>query len=172
MLALVAIEGERSGYDLLKQVQRSIGHIWAPAKSQLYGVLRRLVEDRQAKSRRVAQSHRPDKTLYRITRAGEQTLTEWLESVEPGDAQAFYLKLFVGGLTSPKVLIAQVEQFERDTQATLAEYRAVEPTNTRRGHDYYHYLLLRLGIERAEHSLRWAEGVRRELEKRARGARK
>ena len=35
VLALLAIEGEQSGYDLLKQASRSIGQVWAPAKSQL-----------------------------------------------------------------------------------------------------------------------------------------
>jgi hypothetical protein len=39
----------------------------------------------------------------------------------------------------------------------------IEPTNTRRGHDYYHYLLLRLGIERRELYLRWADDVLGEL---------
>ena len=45
VLALLALNGEQSGYDLLKHVTRSIGHIWAPAKSQLYALLPRLVQD-------------------------------------------------------------------------------------------------------------------------------
>jgi hypothetical protein len=60
-------------------------------------------------------------------------------------------------------LIEHYEQFVRDQQARLEELRAIEPTNTRREHDYYHYFLLRLGIERAEQSVDWAEGVLREL---------
>ncbi len=43
MLGLLA-EGDRSGYDLLKRAERSVAHMWAPAKSQLYAVLPRLVE--------------------------------------------------------------------------------------------------------------------------------
>ena len=35
VLALLAIEGERSGYDLLKGVTHAIGHIWSPARSGL-----------------------------------------------------------------------------------------------------------------------------------------
>src|SRR6185503_12547690 len=42
VLALLAIEGECSGYDLLKLAQKSVGHVWAPAKSQLYATLGRL----------------------------------------------------------------------------------------------------------------------------------
>jgi hypothetical protein len=45
----------------------------------------------------------------------------------------------------------------------LAVLRAIEPTNSRRGHDAYHYFLLRLGIDRSELQLRWADWVVEEL---------
>ncbi len=164
MLALLAIEGEQSGYDLLKLMSRAIGHIWTPAKSQLYSVLPRLARDGLAERRQVVQSTRPDKQLYRITIEGRATLDDWLETVEPGSVEPFFLKLFVGGLTSPDVLIRHLEQFRSDTEARLDELRAIEPTNTRTGNDFFHYFLLRLGIERAEQSLAWAEWVTTELE--------
>ena len=163
MLALLAIEGEHSGYDLFKRVAKAIGYVWSPARSQLYAVLPRLVEARLASSRRVAQETRPDKQLYAITEAGREAVSDWLETVEPGDPATFYLKLFVGGLAGPETAIRQVEQFRRDAEERLAVLRAIEPTNSRRGHDAYHYFLLRLGIERAELQLRWADWVLDEL---------
>ena len=163
MLALLAIEGERSGYDLLKFVRKAIGYVWAPAKTQLYTVLPRLVRDGLAHSRRIGQTTRPDKQLYRIARAGRRALDAWLEEVVPGDADTFHLKLFVGALTTHDVLIAHVEQHRRDIAARLAELRRIEPTNTGRGHDRYHRYLLELGIGRAEHDLRWADRVLRSL---------
>jgi DNA-binding PadR family transcriptional regulator len=163
VLALLAIEGERSGYDLTKQVAASIGYICVPAKSQLYVLLKRLVEARLARSRRVRQADRPDKQLYVITPAGRAALDAWMEAVVPGDRDAFALKLFVGGLASGETLVAQVEQFQADVRSRLDEYRRIEPTNTRTGHDRYHWFLLRLGIERAELDLRWADDVLRDL---------
>jgi len=162
-LALLAIEGERSGYDLVKLVGHAIAHVWSPARSQLYAVLPRLVADGLASSRRVVQQARPDKQLYRITDDGRAHLDAWLRTVEPGATDTFFLKLFVGGLTTDDVLIEHVEQFREDTAARLDELKAIEPTNTREGHDYYHWFLLRLGIERAELALRWADGVLAEL---------
>ena len=53
VLSLLAIEGENSGYDLLKYVQKAIGYVWAPARSQLYSLLPRLVKDGYARSRSV-----------------------------------------------------------------------------------------------------------------------
>jgi hypothetical protein len=61
------------------------------------------------------------------------------------------------------VLIEHVEWFRRQAEAQLAEYRRIEPTNTRVGNDYYHYFMLRLGIERAEQSLLRADWVLAEL---------
>jgi DNA-binding PadR family transcriptional regulator len=164
VLALLAIEGERSGYDLLKLVSKAIGYVWAPARSQLYTVLPRLARDGLAEQRRVVQTTRPDKLLYRTSPAGREALTHWLETPEPGAVDAFYLRLFVGGLTSVDVLREHVEQFRRDTEDRLAELRAIEPTNTRTDHDFFHYFLLRYGIERHEQAVAWSDWVLSELE--------
>lgn len=163
MLALLAIEGERSGYDLFKLVGKAIGHVWSPARSGLYAVLPRLERAGLARRRVVVQSTRADKQLYSITSAGGSALDAWLETVEPGATQSFHLKLFVGGLTNRDVLLGQVAQFRADTAARLAMYREIEPTNTNAGHDWYHRHLLMLAIARAELDLRWADEVDRAL---------
>jgi DNA-binding PadR family transcriptional regulator len=163
VLALLSIEGERSGYDLLKLAQRAIAHVWTPARSGLFAVLPRLERDGLATSRTLSQSSRPDKRLYAITGAGRASLRGWLETVEPGARETFFLKLFVGGLTTPETLIEHVDQFVADTTAQLETLRAIEPTNTNRGHDWHHRHLLELGIRKAEGELAWAEGVRRAL---------
>jgi DNA-binding PadR family transcriptional regulator len=164
VLAQLAMEGERSGYDLSKLLAKSIGHVWKPARSGLYAVLPRLERAQLVRSRVVVQETRPDRRLYKITRAGKQALDSWLETVEPGATESFFLKVFVGGLTSTDVLLEQVAQFREDTAARLAIYREIEPTNTNRGHDWYHRHLLRLGIARAELELQWADEVARALE--------
>ena len=163
VLALLALNGEQSGYDLLKHMGRSIGHVWAPAKSQLYALLPRLVRDGLAGSRKVAQSGRPDKELYALTAEGRAVLDDWLTTVVPGDEKGFQLKLFVGGLTTHEVLHGHVEQFLEDARGRLAELEAVEQGNTREGNDWYHAFLLDLGLARARQSVAWAEEVLRAL---------
>ena len=118
-----------------------------------------------ASRRTLAQSTRPDKQLYRITAGGRAALEQWLETVEPGARETFFLKLFVGALTTPDVLLEHVEQFVADTGERLAELRAIEPTNTNRGHDWFHRHMLRYGIEQAERELDWAGGVGRALKR-------
>jgi DNA-binding PadR family transcriptional regulator len=163
VLALLAIEGERSRYDLMKSVSKAIGYVWAPAKTQLYTVLPRLYDRGLATSRTVREGARPEKTLYEITEAGRADLEAWL-ATEPESTETFYLRLFVGGLVAPETLAEHVKWFRERTEAQLAEYRAIEPTNTRTGNDFFHYFLLRLGIERSEHLLEWSEWVLRELD--------
>ena len=162
LLAVLAMDGERSGYDLLKRMSTAIGYVWAPAKSQLYAVLPRLARDGLADRREIAQSSRPDKQLYAITAEGRDALDVWLAS-ELTSTDAFFLKLFVGGLTTDDVLVEQVDAFRLQALARLDELRSIEPTNLRTGNDRYHWFLLRLGIERAEQSVAWAEWVLSEL---------
>ena len=107
VLALLAIEGERSPYDLMKCVSGAIGYIWAPAKTQLYAILPRLERD------------------------GLRGHLEW---------------------------------FRETTGAQLEQFRALEQVNSRTGHNRFHWFLLRLGLEHAEHLLEWTDWVERELE--------
>jgi len=156
---------ELSGYDLLKIVERSVGYVWKPTKSHLYSVLPRLVDRRLARRRNAPGERGPDRQLYRVTKTGEGLARAWLEEPAPGDAQLFMLKVFYGGLQSREALVAHYRQFREDRQAALDDLRAVEPTNTRRGHDYFHYFLLRRGIEHAERDIQWAEEALQELER-------
>jgi len=164
VLGLLAMEGEQTGYDLLKVARRSVAHVWAPAKSQLYAVLPRLERAGLARSRSGGRDRGPNRHLHRITKRGERALESWLETVEPGDREGFYLKTFLGGLMSQEALVAHYRQFRVDTLEQLAVYGELEPTNSRRGHDYYHYFLLRLGIEQAEVALAWVDEALAELE--------
>ena len=154
VLALLAIEGERSAYDLTKLVEQAIGHIWSPAKSGLYATLPRLAKDGLAEKRG---------RLYRISKHGRAALDDWLETVEPGARETFFLKLFVGGLTTHDVLLEHVEQFAADTEERLEHLHAIAEGNSNRGHDRYHRHLLVYGIERSELELDWAERVARDL---------
>ena len=125
MLALLAIEGERSPYDLMKCVSGAIGYIWAPAKTQLYAILPRLERDGLASSRSAREGGRPEKQLYSLTPAGRRALDAWLAE-EPGSTDAFYLKLFVGKLAPAEVLRGHLQWFRETTCAQLEQFRALE----------------------------------------------
>jgi PadR family transcriptional regulator, regulatory protein AphA len=156
VLGLLA-EGDRSGYDLLKRAERSVAHMWAPAKSQLYAVLPRLVEAGLAGRRTVRQTGRPDKHVYRLTRAGRAAVRQWLETAPPKSWDELLLKVFFAELGSREALLAQLDAYADVQRGFLAEYEAIAPATR------YGALTLEYGLELMPARLKWLEKTRREL---------
>ena len=159
----VLSEGERSGYDLLKRVDASVGHIWSPAKSQLYAVLPRLVEGGLAQRRTVRQETRPDKQLYTLTRAGKQAVRDWLEHVQPRSFDELMLKVFFAKLVPRAALLAQLERAREEQLEALEEYREIERNISRKPESRYGYLTLRYGLELMPCRVKWIERALKEL---------
>ncbi len=139
ILAVLALDGERSGYDLLRRMSTAIGYVWAPAKSQLYAVLPRLARDGLAQQRTVAQTTRPDKQLYRITDDGRAALDVLARDATSQGPLATPSSSGCSSAGSPRPTssIRHVEAFREESQQRLDELRAIEPTNTRTGNDVY-----------------------------------
>ena len=150
-------ERERSGYDLLKRAEGSVAHMWAPAKSQLYAVLPRLVDAGLASRRTVRQSTRPDKQVYRLTRAGREAVREWLEEVPPKSWDELMLKVFFAELCSREALLRQLDDYAEVQRDFLAEYEAITPATR------YGALTLEYGLELMPVRLQWIEKAKREL---------
>jgi DNA-binding PadR family transcriptional regulator len=157
VLGLLALEGERSGYDLSKQAERSVGHVWAPTKSHLYAVLRRLAAEGLVSAREVEQQGRPDKQLYSLTEAGHAAFQAWLDEPARGDQPGLVLRLFLGGLASTESHRRSLEVFRDDLLAQLEVYAGIDARNSRRGHDLFPDAVLDLGIARAAAARDWAE---------------
>jgi len=162
VLGLLA-EGDRSGYDLLKRAERSVAHMWAPAKSQLYAVLPRLVEAGLAGRRTVRQTGRPDKQVYRLTRAGRAAVGQWLETAPPKSWDELLLKVFFAKLVSREALLRQLEEQREVQLAQLDEYRAIERNIARNPSRRYGYLTLRFGLALIPARLEWLDEAIREL---------
>ena len=156
VLGLLA-EQPRSGYDLLKRAEGSVAHMWAPAKSQLYAVLPRLVEAGLASCRTVRQSARPDKQVYRLTRAGRDAVREWLETAPPKSWDELLLKVFFAELCSRDALLRQLDGYAEVQRRFLAEYQAITPATR------YGALTLDYGLALMPARLEWLQKAKREL---------
>jgi DNA-binding PadR family transcriptional regulator len=151
------VDGERSGYDLLRQAERSIGFFWTPAKTQLYAILRKLVANGFATARHVRQSDRPDKTLYRITAAGEERLRDGLEQVHSTmNKNPLELRIFFGEHRPLEAVVADLEAVRDQQRAHLEELEEIERTFD---HEEYlfPYLTLLRGKANATADAAWAE---------------
>jgi DNA-binding PadR family transcriptional regulator len=164
ILGLIAF-GERSGYDLAQQVERSVGYLWGPSRSQIYKVLPRLVEQGLARVREVQQRDRPDKAVYRITPAGRRAIRSWLEEVdeEPvGGPNEFVLKLFFCDLVPARRARAQLEGYRRFLTRRLRRFESMLRELDEVEH-VFPQLVLRRAIARIRTSLAWTDEVDGEI---------
>jgi PadR family transcriptional regulator, regulatory protein AphA len=161
VLATLGHFGERavSGYDVKKFVDDALGYVWAPSKTHLYAVLRRLVEARLATRRDVAQRSRPNKQLYRITARGRELVRAWLDRPEDEtdpDRSIFMLKFFFGSQADRDSLVAQLRTFRALYAERLATYESIRAAGT--GDEFTHRALL-YGIARADAAVTWADAT-------------
>jgi PadR family transcriptional regulator, regulatory protein AphA len=164
VLGLLA-DGEQSGYDLKRRVARSVGYFWAPARSQIYAVLPRLVGQGLVRGREVRQSGRPDKQLYRITKAGRAALRAWLDlpvEAEPGH-NVLLLKLFFGDHGDREVMLEHVRARRREAEQLKEELLEIEARTPRTSDDLFPSLTRHYGLEYADALIRWADWAERKL---------
>jgi DNA-binding PadR family transcriptional regulator len=160
--------GEMSGYDLTKAIERSIGFFWAPAKSQLYAELRRLVMLGWAREREVEQTDRPDKRIYTITPAGQEALRSWL-GTPPVDfdpiKSPFLLRLFFGHLAGPDAVRGLVTEHRRQAEELLGTFGEIESHLQEQGGPLTPYLTLTYGMTYARGVVDWCDRTLGELER-------
>jgi DNA-binding PadR family transcriptional regulator len=157
---------EMSGYDVKKTVDSTVGYVWGPARSAIYAVLPRLVEDGLATARKVEQSQRPDKIVYRITSAGRNALRSWIEDTPaPPDPNRnpLLLKVFFGDLASPEVLADQVRARRLEAERLREEMDRFEAEADPQ--DVYTALTRAWGREYAAAVIRWARAAEGQLRK-------
>jgi PadR family transcriptional regulator, regulatory protein AphA len=155
--------GEKSGYDLRKAAEGSVGYFWTPAKSRIYAILPRLVEAGLVRRRDVAQSRRPDKQLYRLTPRGEEALRRWIGqgALEPETSRnTLLVKVFFGELAEPEQILGQIRQRRVEMEQLKAELEAIEAHGR---DDLYPHLTRLYGLEYAKAIIRWAKAAERKL---------
>lgn len=164
---LASARGEVSGYDLKKASERSVGYFWAPARSQIYAVLPRLVDAGLATRRDVAQSGRPDKQLYRVTPGGRRALRTWLDdSGVDADASrnTLLLKLFFGAHGDRDALLDHVRRYRRTAEELLAALDEIEARASSGESDFFPQLTRQYGREWARGVVRWSKATERAIE--------
>jgi DNA-binding PadR family transcriptional regulator len=161
--------GEGSGYDLRKRIERSVGYFWAPAKTQIYAVLPRLVEAGLATRRDIEQRTRPSKQVYRITTAGRRALKRWVDTgpVDPApDKSPMLLKLFFGSEGDPDALLEQLRERRAAAEQLLADLdeldRAAEQSRSS-DEDFFPSLTRAWGRAYASAYVAWANETERAL---------
>jgi DNA-binding PadR family transcriptional regulator len=168
---------EMSGYDLKQLINKSITHFyWSPAKSQIYGELRRLESHGLVTMREVPQTLRPDKRLYQITPEGTEAMLQWLRSsgVEPDSYKsALLLKTFFGHMLPHDVTLGLLEERRKQIaqELTMCEKRTAElqekmPGSEADDETFFPLLTLRRSITLCQADLQWLDDAIEQLRQR------
>jgi PadR family transcriptional regulator, regulatory protein AphA len=151
-----------SGYDLAAVSQRSIAHFWPVSKTQVYAELRRLAESGLLAGRRAESSGGPAKTVYELTRAGEEALDAWL--TEPAQERLrlrapALVKLLLGHRASPARSREQLRTFRDAAAASRDELDALVPRLRANPDAVYGWATALFGLRFAEAIVGWADEV-------------
>lgn len=128
---LVALsEGPKSGYDVAKHFDQSIGFFWNARHSQIYRELGTIRNKGWATSEEVEQTGKPNRIVFTITEEGREALLDWSrEPIEPMEVKDNFLVQLYGienidleGLRAN--LLLRLES-HRDREAQYASRHAI-----------------------------------------------
>ena len=166
-------EGPSYGYELKARFEEAIGPQWGELNiGHLYQILDRLMRDGYVSRRSVPQPDRPDKLVYRLTKAGRQELEAWLSQPhvrQSGYRDDFFLKLFVASRLGPDRLRALLAEQRR---AYLAELAALGELRKRHKTESLVSLLIEAAILHTEANLKVVERADGQAESLASSAKK
>ncbi|HXG27954.1 MAG TPA: PadR family transcriptional regulator [Nevskiales bacterium] len=153
-----------SGYDLVQRFRSGIGNFWSATHQQVYQELKRLHREKLVEFEVETQAERPDRKVYRITRAGQRALKDWLRTPvrPPRLRDSLLVKVFGGHAADPAALAAELGQHLDHYRRKLEEYRALEQSyfsqhETGRRRYRLPYLTLRRGIRYLQGTIDWLE---------------
>jgi PadR family transcriptional regulator AphA len=133
LLGMLAAGGPATGYDLAKNFDGSLSHVWPARHSQIYPELAKLAADGQATVRDDGSRGR---RLYDLTPTGRAFLDEWLRTADPAPKvrSESSLRLFLLPLLPPEVSVPLLRKealrYAEQARALEAERDSRQPPTT------------------------------------------
>src|SRR5690606_41834566 len=112
ILGLLAA-GQKSGYDIKKEIEEKLSHFWSASYGHLYPVLESLRQRDLVERRREEQEGRPARYVYSLTEDGWEAMREWFarpaEYAKPRNG--VLRRVFFGGIAEPAALAREIVRF-------------------------------------------------------------
>ncbi len=175
ILSLVAAK-PRSGYDIVKSFDQSVGQIWQASHQQVYRELGKLAKDGWLEFEREAQTDKPDRKVYTITPDGRKSLDRWISG--PSDTPAYrspiLVRLLALPVVGPEPLLPAVREARAEYEDKLRSYVAIEQLNQGNfdpanmdSTDLALHMALRMAIAFTRPMLTWCDETIDALERKA-----
>jgi DNA-binding PadR family transcriptional regulator len=162
LLAALALR-EHSTYELAKQMRMGWRYFWPRAESNVYAEPKRLVAAGLAESRKESTGDR-SRTIYSITEAGREALSQWLAS--PSSRQRYeseaVLKVFFAENGTVEHMLASIRAIRADAAAGIEHFQRIADLYETENGQYpdrfaLSALVVRLLGEQQTATVRWAE---------------
>jgi len=154
----------KSGYDLAKQFEGTVGFFWQATHQQIYRELTKLDQQNWIVAEAIAQEGRPDKKIFSVNDFGLSQLKTWL--LESSDVATvkdeFLLKIYAGHLLPKEEIAQKIQEHRLLHQQQLEIYQAIERNFFSSPQDCaiesrFAYLTLRRGINFEEGWIEWCD---------------
>lgn len=150
------LDGPKTGWDLLQEIERGFGHFWNVTSSHVYRELKALeVRGHIEAGERQARDRRP----YAITDAGREAFAEWIRQAPGQETMRIPLlvTLWFGAHLDPELLREFIEGHRAINDRRLAYYRSVPQEKL--GADPYFAAVVRFGISYEQAVLAWMDSL-------------
>jgi PadR family transcriptional regulator AphA len=163
--------GPMSGYEMRQFMERSTGNFWSESYGQIYPALKAMLAHGLIATVKDSAEGGPGKKVYRITKAGERRLREWLGV--PAKPQVrrneLLLKVFFGDRAERGAIAGHVAEWRHEYAADLEKYeeilRQVQVDHPAHPGLPFWRMTLRCGIAEAKAMVAWCDETLAELEK-------
>ncbi|WP_417317819.1 PadR family transcriptional regulator [Emcibacter sp.] len=154
----------RSGYDIKKAIEKSVGFFWSESYGQIYPMLKKLEEDELAVKFEDDTPSSRRRQRYAITDKGRRELARWIE--EDADYRGFrnelLLKLFFGSTVDTAISIHHLQDFIAHEQNRLEMFEGFHATLPRDPGEMtpsvaFLAATLNYGLSGTQHNIQWAE---------------
>ncbi|MEE3719998.1 PadR family transcriptional regulator [Tumidithrix elongata RA019] len=165
-LLVSLIQEPKSGYDLAKQFDGSVGFFWQATHQQIYRELTKLEQQNWIAAEAIAQEGRPDKKIFSVTDRGLSHLKTWLlqsSEVAPSKDE-FLVKIYAGYLIPQEAIVQKIQDHRQLHVLQLTAYQAIESRFFASPKDCplpfrFAYLTLRRGINFEQGWIDWCDEV-------------
>jgi DNA-binding PadR family transcriptional regulator len=161
VLLTVLAHRPMTGYEIARNFDQVLSHFWRASHQQIYRELARMNGDGYVVFRAVAQSGRPEKKLYSLTKAGRTALRKWVATPTdpPRPQNDLLVKLLAGLLVNKPGLEREIARAQDGTAAYLKQLHSMHRQCLSRplqgGYDHALYLALRRGLLLVEAQAAW-----------------
>jgi len=163
-LLVSILDQPKSGYDLAKQFDGSVGFFWQATHQQIYRELTKLEQQNLIIAEAIAQEGRPDKKIFSVTDLGLSNLKIWLQpkSELASVKDEFLIKIYAGHLLPEDETIQKIQAHRQLHHHQLETYHAIERNffssmQERSRAAQFAYLTLRRGVNFEQGWIDWCD---------------